>query len=262
MNYIASIKEINDTIRDSYKKTCQYTDLLAETVKNYNVMLEDSRKENTGLRDQLSEMEQVKMINAELETKLELIVNRYEEIVNESNEKANLYKNQLDQANDEIKNLKKVSMVANLNRQVSEQTREIEMLNKRIESLQKQLETRSREKEPILPKLIIEEPVEETPEETVDDVVEEVVEDATEEVLEDATEELIEDIVEESTEDATEELVEEEEEPLEFEAVKIGKKYYYVSNEEPKGIYQVVKPDDDVGDKIGEYDSDGLPNFY
>ena len=254
MNYIASIKEINDTIRDSYKKTCQYTDLLAETVKNYNVMLEDSRKENTGLRDQLSEMEQVKMINAELETKLELIVNRYEEIVNESNEKANLYKNQLDQANDEIKNLKKVSMVANLNRQVSEQTREIEMLNKRIESLQKQLETRSREKEPILPKLIIEELVEESTEDVVEESTEDVVEESTEDVVEESTEDLVE--------ESTEEVAEEEEEPLEFEAVKIGKKYYYVSNEEPKGIYQVVKPDDDVGDKIGEYDSDGLPNFY
>ena len=258
MNYIASIKEINDTIRDSYKKTCQYTDLLAETVKNYNVMLEDSRKENAGLKDQLSEMEQVKMINAELETKLELIVNRYDEIVNESNDKANMYKTQLDQANDEIKNLKKVSMVANLNRQVSEQARDIEMLNKRIESLQKQLETRSREKEPILPKLVIEEPVEESTEEVVEELVEDIVEESAEDIVEESTE----DIVEESTEDATEELVEEEEEPLEFEAVKIGKKYYYVSNEEPKGIYQVVKPDDDVGDKIGEYDSDGQPNFY
>ena len=65
-------------------------------------------------------------------------------------------------------------MVANLNRQVSEQTRDIEMLNKRIESLQKQLETRSREKEPVLPKLVIESPVQDEEEVVSQEVQEEV----------------------------------------------------------------------------------------
>ena len=44
------------------------------------------------------------------------------------------------------------------------------------------------------------------------------------------------------------------EEPVEveFESVKIGTEYYYVSNEEPPKIYRVM-PDEDVGEELGTY---------
>ena len=55
---------------------------------------------------------------------------------------------------------------------------------------------------------------------------------------------------------------EEDEEPeIEYESRKIGKKYYYVSNEEPVGIYLVIKETGEVGDKVGEYEDD-KPVFY
>ena len=41
-------------------------------------------------------------------------------------------------------------------------------------------------------------------------------------------------------------------EEVEFEIVKIKKKKYYLSNEEPKGVY-VIEADDDVGDRIGDF---------
>ena len=49
-----------------------------------------------------------------------------------------------------------------------------------------------------------------------------------------------------------EEEEEEEEEEMEFELKKIKRKYYYLSNEVPAGVY-ARDPDDEVGDKIGEF---------
>ena len=41
-------------------------------------------------------------------------------------------------------------------------------------------------------------------------------------------------------------------EEVEFEIIKIKKKQYYISNEEPPGIY-AIESDDDVGDRIGDF---------
>jgi len=65
---------------------------------------------------------------------------------------------------------------------------------------------------------------------------------------------------EEETLDGDEEQEDEEEsedeesdgEEVEFEIIKIKKKNYYLSNEEPQGVY-VIEADDDVGDRIGDF---------
>lgn len=41
-------------------------------------------------------------------------------------------------------------------------------------------------------------------------------------------------------------------EEVEFEIIKIKKKKYYLSNEQPQGVY-VIEADDDVGDRIGDF---------
>lgn len=56
---------------------------------------------------------------------------------------------------------------------------------------------------------------------------------------------------EQSREEEEQSRVEEEEE-MEFELKKIKKKYYYLSNEVPAGVY-TRDADDEVGDKIGEF---------
>jgi hypothetical protein len=93
-------------------------------------------------------------------------------------------------------------------------------------------------------------------EEESNEVVQYVEEDENnEEAAEEASEE-------ESAEDEEEEDADEEEPEIEYETRKIGKKYYYVSNEEPAGIYTVVKETSEVGDKVGEYDENNKPVFY
>ena len=59
---------------------------------------------------------------------------------------------------------------------------------------------------------------------------------------------------EEEESDGEEEEEEEEEsdgEEIEFEVKKIRRKNYYVSNEEPQGVYEIMD-DEEVGDKIGD----------
>jgi hypothetical protein len=43
---------------------------------------------------------------------------------------------------------------------------------------------------------------------------------------------------------------------IEYDTVKIGKKYYYVSNEDPSYVYEVIKGSNDVGNKLGKYNKD------
>ena len=97
----------------------------------------------------------------------------------------------------------------------------------------------------------------EVTEENADDEEQEDAEDA--EVESEENQEEVEDGAEEEQEDADEE---EEEPEIEYESRKIGKKYYYVSNEEPVGIYLVIKESGEVGDKVGEYDENDKPVFY
>jgi chromosome segregation ATPase len=55
-------------------------------------------------------------------------------------------------------------------------------------------------------------------------------------------------------EDSIEEV--ENEPEIEYETVKIGKKYYYISNEDPSYVYEVIKGTNEVGDKLGKYNKD------
>jgi hypothetical protein len=48
---------------------------------------------------------------------------------------------------------------------------------------------------------------------------------------------------------------------IEYEVVKIGKKYYYRSNEDVNGIYEVLKPSNEVGNKIGIYENNKAKFF-
>tara|TARA_B100000497_G_C7694853_1_gene423963 strand:+ start:3420 stop:4340 length:921 start_codon:yes stop_codon:yes gene_type:complete len=69
-----------------------------------------------------------------------------------------------------------------------------------------------------------------------------------------------EEVEEDQESDCEEEAVEEDQESddesdgeeVEFEIIKIKKKEYYLSNEEPPGIY-AIESDDDVGDRIGDF---------
>ena len=66
-----------------------------------------------------------------------------------------------------------------------------------------------------------------------------------------------EDDQENEEEDEVEEQEEEEEEgdeedEVEFEIIKIKRKHYYLSNEEPQGVYN-IEDDEDVGDRIGDF---------
>ena len=66
-----------------------------------------------------------------------------------------------------------------------------------------------------------------------------------------------EDDQENEEEDEVEEQEEEEEEgdeedEVEFEIIKIKRKHYYLSNEEPQGVYN-IEDDEDVGERIGDF---------
>ncbi len=104
---------------------------------------------------------------------------------------------------------------------------------------------------------------EDVEEEQEDDEVGEEEQEDDEEEGEEETEDVEEE--EEQEDEETEDVEEEgeEEEPeIEYESRKIGKKYYYISNEEPVGIYKVIKETGEVGDKVGEYDENNKPTFY
>ena len=69
---------------------------------------------------------------------------------------------------------------------------------------------------------------------------------------EDSPAEEQEDEQEEDQEEDQEEEQEEDGDEMEFELKKIKKKHYYISNEDPIGVYTRTE-DDEVGDKIGEF---------
>lgn len=136
------------------------------------------------------------------------------------------------QLQDELASMKKVSLFANMNKQLHEKDQLIESLQTKLKNQEKKTIT------VVVPEVIVQPVTEEPVDEEEPEIEEEV------------------------TEDVEEEMVEEEEEPeIEYEAVKIGKKYYYVSNEESQGIYQINKSTNEVGDKVGEYNGD-KPTFY
>jgi len=105
-----------------------------------------------------------------------------------------------------------------------------------------------------------EEEVEEDQESDEEDEVEEDQENDDEsDGEEEEDQESEEEEVEEDQESEEEEVEEDQEsddesdgEEVEFEIIKIKKKKYYLSNEEPPGIY-AIESDDDVGDRIGDF---------
>ncbi len=199
---------------------------------------------------------------------------------------------------DEMTSLKKVSLLGAMNKQLHEKDIMIEMLQKKIESLKIKLNTSDTpplsktpiHMEPFTKKTNIveitivntEKSIQDLTEESIeyeqqadteqdDEVVEE--EQQEDEVQDDVVKEDEDELqVEEEVEVQEEEQVEEEqveeeddeqdeEDDIEYEVKKIGKKYYYISNEEPMGIYIVIKETNEVGDKVGEYNGD-KPKFY
>ena len=87
--------------------------------------------------------------------------------------------------------------------------------------------------------------------EEVDEVEAEEVEDDQENEEEDKVES------EKSDEENHEQKEEEEEgsdeeDEVEFEIIKIKRKHYYISNEEPQGVYK-IDDDEDVGERIGDF---------
>ena len=96
-----------------------------------------------------------------------------------------------------------------------------------------------------------------------EDEVEEQEEESEEEVEEDESEEEEEAEAEKVEEDEgkdkdkvetenEEEEGSDEEDEVEFEIIKIKRKHYYVSNEEPQGVYN-IEDDEDVGERIGDF---------
>ena len=60
-------------------------------------------------------------------------------------------------------------------------------------------------------------------------------------------------IIPEPIDDLENETENEPEPEIEYETIKIGKKYYYISNEDPSFVYEVVKGTNEVGNKLGKY---------
>jgi len=167
-------------------------------------------------------------------------------------------KNKNKELEEEMKNLKKVSLLGAMNKQIKEKDLIIEQLNKKIELLKiKSIPVSiasTPKNEPVDEIIFKEEPLVVTKDILDEEPVQEdeVSEEIEEQSLEEATEEVNEEVEEETVEEE-DEVEEEQEDDIEYEVEKIGKKYYYVSNEEPKGIYLVIKETNEVGDKVGEF---------
>ncbi len=177
-------------------------------------------------------------------------------------------KNKNKELEEEMKNLKKVSLLGAMNKQIKEKDLIIEQLNKKIELLKiKSIPVSiasTPKNEPVDEIIFKEEPLivardildeEPVQEEEVSEEIEEQEEQSVEEVTEEVNEE---EEQEEIVEDQEDEV---EEDDIEYAVEKIGKKYYYVSNEEPKGIYLVIKETNEVGDKVGEFQNNKATFF-
>jgi chromosome segregation ATPase len=136
---------------------------------------------------------------------------------------------------DELTNLKKVSLFANYNKQIVEKDNYICVLEKRIELLSNRNKIST---ETIIQTVTVDE--------SPDDI--ETDNDDNEDLEIKADDEDVEEGVEGDTSP--------EEPEIEYQSIKIGKKYYYVSNENPQYVYEVIKSSNDVGDKLGVYNKD------
>jgi hypothetical protein len=189
---------------------------------------------------------------------------------------------------EELANLKKVSIYTHLSKEMDELRNYNKILEKQLKQ-QRSQPAITLSVVPVVHAKAVEEPSNTNDEkantvnqtEPENEVVSEEVEDGTDETNTESGDEEVEEEneeveeaegeeneeVEDNEEEAEDEdegdgEAEEDEEPeIEYESRKIGKKYYYVSNEEPVGIYLVIKESGEVGDKVGEYEDD-KPVFY
>jgi chromosome segregation ATPase len=142
-------------------------------------------------------------------------------------------KSSIQSLTDELTNLKKVSLFANYNKQIVEKDNYISVLEKRIELLS------NRNKSTIIP---------DEPTETI--IQPQTISDDDIETDSDDNDDL------EIEEEVEGDVYPDEEPEIEYESVKIGKKYYYISNENPPYVYEVIKGSNDVGDKLGVYNKE------
>lgn len=153
--------------------------------------------------------------------KLQNIFNDNTQVINNLSTENISLKSTVQSLKDEINNLKRIGIVTNLNKQVNEKDNYIAVLEKRIDALN------NRNK----PEKIIEPVNNEN-----NDI------------------DVSTDKDDENNEIEIEDDVSAEEEPeIKYESIKIGKKYYYISNEEPEYVYEVVKGSNDVGQRLGKY---------
>ena len=190
----------------------------------------------------------------------------------------------LDELTQEMANYTKVSFVSNLSKQISDKDYQIVTLKKKLCKLENDNSELVKEKEKIKitpnDDILIEvgenmsdkSTIITKPESDVSQVTQFIDslnnkletenkigerQDITEDGQSDDEEEEVEE--DQESDDEEEEVEEDQEsddasdgEEVEFEIIKIKKKQYYISNEEPPGIY-AIESDDDVGDRIGDF---------
>jgi hypothetical protein len=176
---------------------------------------------------------------------------KYNDIIKENE----LLKKKVNIVTDEISSLKKISLYASLNKQLLEKDNYIKVLEKRLDFFNnKNLSS------PIIPNTPITDDViyNSDHNKDIDDNQnkDQIVENGKEndDLNNDENDKENDDLNDDENEDLDED--DDNEPEIEYETIKIGKKYYYISNEDPRGIYLVIKGSSDVGDKVGEYNND------
>jgi hypothetical protein len=160
---------------------------------------------------------------------------KFNDIINENES----LKKKVNILTDEISSLKKISLYASLNKQLLEKDNYIKVLEKRLDFFNnKNLSS------PIIPN---------TPISDDSPYNNHTINNSDHNKSND---------IELNNNNNDDNIDDDDDEPeIEYETIKIGKKYYYISNEDPRGIYLVIKGSSDVGDKVGEYNND-KPIFY
>jgi hypothetical protein len=252
----------------------------SELFKNFHqCMNELSSFQSDKFKYLVSVIDELKSIQETLQHKIDKDVKLIEMIDGYKNEIQQL-KEDNQCLRDEMTNLKKVSVVSNLNKQLHEKNSIIEQQNKLIEFLKKQTSPKHAwviEDTPNNIRKSDEVKVNKEPQLVVVKNTEHKGVGNKEEYETNETNEPIELIIErvdtvvENEEQKNDEKIENEELEenendsddieIEYEVVKIGKKYFYRSNEEINGIYEVIKKTNEVGKKLGMYQNNKATFF-
>ena len=199
------------------------------------------------------------------EQELKEISSKYESQISELNENHQKLREDYENLKTDYENYKKVSLVKTLHEKLDTYQREIEILRNKLEkqtSNNKSIALDIKEKavkevkaEVVKEEAVKAESVEAVKAESVVDVEEEAesvvdVEEEAESVVD--VEEEVESVdVEEEVEESVEE-VEESEEEISFLEKKIRGKKYYVTDDDDREIYEMLK-NGDVGEQVGAY---------